>query len=148
MRVNLPLEDRDLLPCSLDGVGAGDEAQRRVLLVHDGHRCLNYRSNGSGGLLAWEFEQRGRPLDVRVEGPLVLNDGDLLLEAARAGHGLAYVYADAVVADVAAGRLTRVLEKWCPPFPGYFLYHPSRRQTPPALSAFVAALRHHEPPRR
>ena len=78
----------------------------------------------------------------------MFNDGDLLLEAARAGHGLAYVYGDAVVADVAAGRLTRVLEKWCPPFPGYFLYHPSRRQTPPALSAFIAALRHHEPRKR
>jgi DNA-binding transcriptional LysR family regulator len=112
------------------------------------HRCINYRSVRSGGLLAWDFDEKGRPFQLRVDGPLVFNDGDLILEAALAGHGVAYVYADTVTAHVAAGRLTRVLEKWSPPFPGYYLYHPSRRQTPPALSALIAALRQGAPSRR
>jgi DNA-binding transcriptional LysR family regulator len=72
----------------------------------------------------------------------------LILEAALAGHGIAYVYEDTATAHVAAGRLTRILERSSPPFPGYYLYHPSRRQTPPALSALVASLRHRAPPNR
>jgi DNA-binding transcriptional LysR family regulator len=106
------------------------------------HRCINYRSLRSGGLLAWDFVEKGRPFQLRVDGPLVFNDADLILEAALEGHGIAYVDEDAARAHVAAGRLTRVLEKWSPPFPGYYLYHPSRRQTPPALSVLVAALRY------
>jgi DNA-binding transcriptional LysR family regulator len=109
------------------------------------HRCIGYRSIRSGGVLAWEFEEKGRPFELRVEGPLVFNDGEMILDAALAGHGIAYAYEDAVSAHVAAGRLTRVLERWCPPFPGYYLYHPSRRQTPPALSALIAALRYRAP---
>jgi DNA-binding transcriptional LysR family regulator len=112
------------------------------------HRCIGYRSMRTGGLLAWEFEAKGRPFEVRIDGPLVLNDGDLILEAALAGHGIAYVYADTVTTHVAAGRLTRVLEKWSPPFPGYYLYHPSRRQTPPGLAALIAALRYRAPKKR
>jgi DNA-binding transcriptional LysR family regulator len=67
---------------------------------------------------------------------------DLIREAALAGQGLAYVYEDEVLADIEAGRFTRILEKWSPTFPGYYLYHPSRRQSPPALAAFIAALRY------
>jgi DNA-binding transcriptional LysR family regulator len=107
-----------------------------------GHRCINYRHVRSGGLYAWDFQDKGRPLGVRVEGPLVFNNSDLTREAALAGLGLAYVYEDEVTADIKAGRLTRILEKWCPTFPGYYLYHPSRRQTPPALAALIAALRY------
>jgi len=107
-----------------------------------GHRCINYRRVKAGGLYAWDFEQKGRPLHVRVDGPLVFNNSDLIREAALAGHGLAYVYENEVVADIAAARLTRILEKWCPAFPGYYLYHPSRRQTPPALTALIGALRY------
>ncbi|MDB5616658.1 LysR family transcriptional regulator [Tardiphaga sp.] len=106
------------------------------------HRCINYRLVRSGGLYAWDFEEKGRSFEVRVAGPLVFNNADLLREAALAGHGLAYMYDDMVAADVKAGRLKRVLEKWCPTFPGYYLYHPSRRQTPPALTALIAALRY------
>jgi DNA-binding transcriptional LysR family regulator len=106
------------------------------------HRCINYRRIKAGGLYAWDFEEKGRPLEVRVEGPLAFNNSDLIREAALAGQGLAYVYDDEVAADVHAGRLTRILEKWCPTFPGYYLYHPSRRQTPPALTALVAVLRY------
>ena len=107
-----------------------------------GHRCINYRHVRSGGLYAWDFEEKGRPFEVRVEGPLVFNNADLTREAALAGQGIAYVYADEVAADVRAGRLKRILERWCPIFPGYYLYHPSRRQTPPALAALIAALRY------
>jgi DNA-binding transcriptional LysR family regulator len=112
------------------------------------HRCISYRSVRSGGLLPWEFAEKGRPFELRVDGPLVFSDADLILDGALAGHGIAYAYEDAVAAHVAAGRLTRVLEKWCPPFPGYYLYHPSRRQTPPALSALIAALRYRAPSKR
>ena len=107
-----------------------------------GHRCINYRHVRTGGLYAWDFEEKGRPFEVRVEGPLVFNNADLTREAALAGQGIAYVYADEVAADIRAGRLKRILEKWCPIFPGYYLYHPSRRQTPPALAALIGALRY------
>ena len=107
-----------------------------------GHRCINYRHVRSGGLYAWDFEEKGRPFEVRVEGPLVFNNADLIREAALAGQGLAYVYEDEVAADIKAGRLKRILERWCPTFPGYYLYHPSRRQTPPALAALIGALRY------
>ena len=108
-----------------------------------GHRCINYRHVRSGGLYAWDFQDKGRPLAVRVEGTLVFNNSDLTREAALAGQGLAYFYEDEVTADIKAGRLKRILEKWCPTFPGYYLYHPSRRQTPPALAALIAVLRYH-----
>ena len=72
----------------------------------------------------------------------MFNNADLLRESALAGYGVAYMYDDMVAADVKAGRLKRILEKWCPIFPGYYLYHPSRRQTPPALAALIAALRY------
>ena len=72
----------------------------------------------------------------------MFNNADLIREAALAGHGIAYVYENEVVADIEAGRLRRILERWCPTFPGYYLYHPSRRQTPPALAALIAALRY------
>ena len=107
-----------------------------------GHRCINYRHVRTGGLYAWDFEEKGRPFEVRVEGPLVFNNAELTREAALAGQGIAYVYADEVAADIRAGRLKRILEKWCPIFPGYYLYHPSRRQTPPALAALIGALRY------
>jgi DNA-binding transcriptional LysR family regulator len=106
------------------------------------HRCVNYRRIRSGGLYAWDFKEKGRPFQVRVDGPLIFNNSDLTRDAALAGQGLAYVYENEVAADVEAGRLVRTLEKWCPTFPGYYLYYPSRRQTPPALTALIAALRY------
>jgi DNA-binding transcriptional LysR family regulator len=107
-----------------------------------GHRCINYRHVRSGGLYAWDFEENGRPFEVRVEGRLVFNNADLIREAALAGQGVAYVYEDEVMADIDGGRLKRILDRWCPTFPGYYLYHPSRRQTPPALAALIGALRY------
>ena len=107
-----------------------------------GHPCINYRLATAGGLWPWEFTEAGRTtVAVRVDGPLVFNDGGLMLAAALAGGGLAYLFEDEVAGHVAAGRLVRVLQRWCPRFPGYCIYYPSRRQVPPALAALVAALR-------
>ena len=106
------------------------------------HRCINYRLLKTGGFYAWDFEEDGRPFQVRVEGPLSFNDSALIRQSALEGHGLAYVYKDEVAVDVAAGRLVPILEAWCPTFPGYYLYHSSRRQTPPALEALIEALRY------
>lgn len=106
-----------------------------------GHRCINYRLAKTGGLYPWDFEENGRPFQVRVDGPLAFNNSDLIRQAALAGHGLAYVYDDEVREDIRAGRLLQILKQWCPSFPGYYLYHPGRRQSPPALTAFISALR-------
>ncbi|WP_375512395.1 LysR family transcriptional regulator [uncultured Nostoc sp.] len=106
-----------------------------------GHRCINYRFVTAGGLYSWEFEEDGQPFQVRVDGPLVFNDGDLILAAALAGQGIGYLYEDQIADHVAEGRLIQVLAEWCPTSPGYYLYHPNRRQTPPALAALIDALR-------
>jgi DNA-binding transcriptional LysR family regulator len=106
------------------------------------HDCLNLRLPTYGGLYAWEFEKRGREVKVRVEGQLVFNNIALRLHAALAGLGLAYLPEDAVRTQVAEGRLVRVLGDWCPPFPGYHLYYPSRRQPTPAFGLVVDALRY------
>lgn len=110
------------------------------------HTCIAYRMVKTGGRFAWEFAEDGRPFSFRVHGPLAFNDSDLMRQAALAGLGVAYLYEDDAAEDVAAGRLIRVLEDWCPPLPGYYLYHPSRRQTPPALAALIEALRYRGPP--
>lgn len=107
-----------------------------------GHNCINLRLPTYGGLYAWEFEKGSRELKVRVEGQLVFNGLTQILNAALAGFGLAYVPEDLAQPHLAAGRLTRVLEDWCPPFPGYHLYYPSRRQTSPAFALLVDALRY------
>ncbi|MBA1143391.1 LysR family transcriptional regulator [Mesorhizobium neociceri] len=106
------------------------------------HNCINLRLPTYGGLYAWEFEKAGRELKVRVEGQLVFNTGALRMNAVLAGLGLAYLPEEQVTAHLADGRLLRVLADWCPPFPGYHLYYPSRRQATPAFSLLVDALRH------
>jgi DNA-binding transcriptional LysR family regulator len=105
------------------------------------HDCINLRLPTYGGLYAWEFEKRGRELKVRVEGQLVFNNIALRLEAVLAGLGLAYLPEDQVQKHIADGRLIRVLVDWCPPFSGYHLYYPSRRQPTPAFALVVNALR-------
>ncbi|MFP5077065.1 LysR family transcriptional regulator [Rhizobium sp. YIM 134829] len=105
------------------------------------HRCIGYRLATSGGLLPWEFEKDGRAISIRTGGPLIANDADLALAAVRAGAGLGYIMEQDVTEDLASGRLVQALADWCPPFPGFHLYHPSRRQTPTALRALIAALR-------
>jgi DNA-binding transcriptional LysR family regulator len=106
------------------------------------HACINLRLPTHGGLYAWEFEKGGRELKVRVEGQLVFNATGPMLDAALAGFGLAYLTEDIVRAHLADGRLIRVLADWCPPYPGYHLYFPSRRQPTPAFALLVDALRY------
>jgi len=105
------------------------------------HTCINLRLPTRGGLYAWEFEKGRRELKVHVEGQLVFNNLALRLNAALAGLGIAYLPEDRVQAHVAEGRLIRVLADWCPPYSGYHLYYPSRRQPTPAFALLVEALR-------
>jgi DNA-binding transcriptional LysR family regulator len=109
------------------------------------HACINLRLPTSGGLYAWEFEKDGRPLRVRVEGQLAFNSTRLLLSGALAGFGIAYLPEDYVRSHIEEGRLVVVLGDWCPPFPGYHLYYPSRRQLSPAFALVVEALRYRGP---
>jgi DNA-binding transcriptional LysR family regulator len=110
-----------------------------------GHACINLRLPTYGGLYAWEFEKDGGALNVHVEGQLVFNGTVPMLNAALAGFGLAYVPEDLAWPHIAAGRLQRVLEDWCPPFPGYHLYYPSRRHPSAAFTLLVDALRYRSP---
>ncbi len=105
------------------------------------HRCINLRLASSGGLYAWEFDRDGRELRVKVEGQLVFNNVDLILTAALAGHGIAFLVDDHAASSLADGSLVRVLEDWCEPFDGYYLYYPSRRQPSPAFTLLLEALR-------
>lgn len=107
------------------------------------HNCLNLRLPTHGGsFYIWEFEKNGRELNVRVEGQLVLNGAGPMLSAALKGFGLAYLMEGHVRPYLSDGRLVRVLSDWCPPFSGYHLYYPSRRQPSPAFSLLVDALRY------
>jgi DNA-binding transcriptional LysR family regulator len=108
------------------------------------HKCINLRLPTHGGLYAWEFEKAGRQMNVRVDGQLVFGTAALLLTAARAGFGLAYLTEEQVRDDLKSGRLVRVLADWCPPFSGYHLYYPSRRQPTQAFALLVEALRYRE----
>ena len=107
-----------------------------------GHRCINLRLPTHGGLYAWEFENSGREVRVRVDGQLVFNSTAPMLAAAEAGFGPAYLPEDQVQTQLAEGRLVRVLADWCAPFAGYHLYYPSRRQPTPAFTLLVEALRY------
>ncbi|MBR0556264.1 LysR family transcriptional regulator [Ciceribacter sp. L1K23] len=104
------------------------------------HVCVNFRMK-SGALMAWDMDEGGREFRVRTTGQFVANDGGLMAAVVRAGAGLGYMMEEEVADDIAAGRLVQVLDAWCLPFPGLHLYHPSRRQSPPALRALIAALR-------
>lgn len=105
------------------------------------HACINQRMPTSGGLYVWDFEKRGRKLNVRVDGPLIFNTAPPQVDAALAGLGISLLPEDEVMSHIATGRLVRVLQDWCPKFAGYHLYYPSKRQPSPAFSLVVAALR-------
>ena len=104
------------------------------------HRCINFR-HGEAGLYRWEFEKGRKSLSVAVNGPLIVDDLDLVIQAAIDGVGLAYMSKDHADPHLAKGALMGVLEEWCQPFPGFFLYYPSRRQQPAALAALIGVLR-------
>jgi DNA-binding transcriptional LysR family regulator len=105
------------------------------------HSCINLRLPTHGNLQIWEFEKNGTELNVRVDGQWVFNNTTSRLRAALAGYGLAYVPEDMVCDLVKEGTLIRVMKEWCPTFPGYHLYYPSRRQSSSAFQLVVDALR-------
>lgn len=104
------------------------------------HRCINQRMPTSGGLYVWDFARKGKQVNVRVDGPLIFNTAPPQVDAALAGLGIALLPEDELATHIAEGRLLRVLEDWCPPFAGYHLYYPSRRQPSPAFSLVLQAL--------
>ena len=105
------------------------------------HRCVNLRLPTLGGLYVWEFERRGRPVNVHVEGQLTFNTSPPIVLAALQGLGVAFLPEEEFEPHIDEGRLLRVLEDWCPFFPGYYLYYPSRRQPSPAFTLVLDALR-------
>lgn len=105
------------------------------------HRCINLRLPTLGGLYVWEFERRGRPVNVHVEGQLTFNTSPPIVLAALQGLGVAFLPEEEFDPHIDEGRLLRVLEDWCPFFPGYYLYYPSRRQPSPAFTLVLDALR-------
>jgi DNA-binding transcriptional LysR family regulator len=106
------------------------------------HDCINLRLPTYGGLYVWEFERGEREINVRVDGQLTFNSSRQILEATLAGFGVAYLPEDTVAPHLERGKLVSVLENWCAPFPGYHLYYPSRRESAPALSLVIDALRY------
>lgn len=105
-------------------------------------RCINMRLPTRGGLYAWEFEKDGEEVVVRVDGQLVFNMSLLMTRAALSGLGLAYLPEGQVLPDIQDGRLVRVLDDWCAPYPGLHIYYPSRRQPTPAFRLLLDVLRH------
>jgi DNA-binding transcriptional LysR family regulator len=118
------------------------KAHPKPKLPHDllTHQCINFR-HGSAGIYRWEFDKGKKSLSVAVNGPLIVDDVEILLRAALDGVGLAFMSDEKATPHLASGALVRVLEDWCQPFPGFFLYYPSRRQHPAALSALINTLR-------
>jgi DNA-binding transcriptional LysR family regulator len=101
------------------------------------HHCINVRWPTDGSLYKWEFERHGEKLEAAVTGPLIVNDSEIALRAAIDGVGIAYAFDHQARAAIQEGKLVRLLEKWSPPFPGFYLYYPSRRQMPRALRVFI-----------
>jgi DNA-binding transcriptional LysR family regulator len=104
------------------------------------HNCIRLKFP-SGVIYQWELGKDGKEIEVAVSGTLILNDGYLMVEAVRAGAGLAHVFEDSVREDISQGRLVRVLEEWCPVYPGFFVYYPRQHQMRPALRAFIDFVR-------
>jgi DNA-binding transcriptional LysR family regulator len=107
-----------------------------------GHTCINLRLPTLGGIYAWEFEKGEREINIRVEGQLTVNDIAVIRRAVLEGVGIAFIPEDYVQPHVDSGELVRVLADWTPPFPGYYLYYPSRRQQSPAFALLIEALRY------
>jgi DNA-binding transcriptional LysR family regulator len=122
-------------------VGSPDyvEAHGRPKTPRDlqSHRCINFRWPTDGSFYRWEFERGNEEIEALVSGPLIVNDPELALAGALDGVGLAYLFEHTVGPHLAAGRLVHVLKEWSPPFPGFYLYYPGRRQMPPPLRAFI-----------
>ena len=134
------------LRMAIVGAPAYFAAHPKPLIPQDlaDQHCINLRQPTAGGLYAWELEKGGRELKVRVEGQLTFNNTLMIVRAAMAGFGLACVLEDQVLTQITEGSLVRVLGDWCPPFAGYHLYYPSRRQASAAFVLLVDALRYRE----
>ena len=104
------------------------------------HRCIRFRHRGET-VYKWELDKGDESLTIAVNGSLLLDDVDLVIQAALEGAGLAWVTEDRIAKYLESGTLIRVLEDWCPPFPGFFLYYPTRKQQPAALTALITTLR-------
>lgn len=109
------------------------------------HNCINMRMQSGGGLYTWDFQRKDRHVNVRVDGQLIFNTSPNIVDAALAGLGIAWLPEEEFAPHIEESRLLRVLENWCPPFPGYYLYYPNRRQPSPAFSLVVDALRYTRP---
>src|SRR5882724_1666830 len=106
-----------------------------------GHACINWRLPSSGRIYRWEFEKKGKKLEIAVEGPLISNHQDVVVEAALQGLGILYAYdVDRVDQAIARGQLKRVLAGWSLTSPGLYLYYSNRRLPQPALRAFIDCL--------
>lgn len=108
--------------------------------LHD-HRCIGYRLATSGAVHAWEFEKRGRKVEVRHDGQLVFNSLHLMLAAVEEGQGIAYLFEDQVTSQLENGSVVRMLESWCPSFPGYYISYPRQRLMSSAFAALLGVLR-------
>lgn len=108
------------------------------------HKCINMRLPTYGGVFSWDLEKKGREVKIRGEGQLIFNSLAMRLSSALDGLGVAYMPEDQVLPYITDGRLIRVLEDWCPYFPGYHLYYPSRRQQSPALALLADFLWHRD----
>jgi DNA-binding transcriptional LysR family regulator len=112
------------------------------------HRCINWRLSDRTSPYRWEFAKDGKHIEVSVKGSLLVNDCAVAFQAARDGLGIAIWMDEWMRPDIEAGHLVPLLEAWSPVFPGFFLYHPSRRQMPATLRAFIEVLRDGHRPRR
>jgi DNA-binding transcriptional LysR family regulator len=105
------------------------------------HACINWRFPGSGRIYRWQFEKKGRKLEMAVEGSLISNHQDVVIEGALQGLGILYAYDDdGVDVALARGLLTRILADWTLTSPGLYLYYSNRRHPQPALRAFIDCL--------
>lgn len=133
-------------PLRMAVVAAPEHLENQQLPTHPRElttrRCINLRLQSRGDLYAWEFEKEGESVEVRVDGPLIFNEIEMVRRAALAGFGLACMPEDMVERDLAEGRLVRLMEDWCPSFPGYHLYYPSRRRHTRAFAVLLDALRY------
>lgn len=118
-------------------------AQGAPKTPHDlrSHRCINYRWANDGAVYRWQFKRGGDALEVRVDGVVTVNDTSVIIGCALAGLGFAYILEDVVAEHLAAGRLVRVLDEWCPSTSGFHLYYPGGRYMSPPLRAIIEHFR-------
>lgn len=132
-------------PLRMAAVAAPDYFRLRGIPEHpddlDAHDCLALRFHPQASAYDWEFENDNEAITKPVSGPFIFSESDICIEAARAGHGIAFVTEPEVIDDIESGHLRRVLGDWCPPFEGYHLFYPDRRQVSSALRLIIDRLK-------